>query len=165
MIIFSIIIIFALVSFIILLYNKKDQVEEKYQDNLSNTINFSKEYQDNLDTLQKEINESKNEQKYQNVSSHRVYKNIYEYLLDTDEWRNKRQKILARDNYCCRWCGKKTNLNIHHMYYNAYPNGRMVNPWEYPDNALITLCKDCHVKAHQKYKIKTYHIRYDYKIT
>ena len=35
-------------------------------------------------------------------------------------------------------------LNVHHKYYV-----RGKAPWEYEDDALITLCKDCHRKEHQ----------------
>ena len=84
----------------------------------------------------------------------------YDSLLKTNEWRNKREKILYRDGYKCRWCGSMFDLNVHHKYYSAYPNGVLVKPWDYPDDALITLCKDCHKKAHQNKKIKTYHRKY-----
>ena len=84
----------------------------------------------------------------------------YYSLLKTNEWRNKREKILYRDGYKCRWCGSMFDLNVHHKYYSAYPNGVLVKPWDYPDDALITLCKDCHKKAHQNKKIKTYHRKY-----
>ena len=84
----------------------------------------------------------------------------YDSLLKTNEWRNKREKILYRDGYKCRWCGSMFDLNVHHKYYSAYPNGVLAKPWDYPDDALITLCKDCHKKAHQNKKIKTYHRKY-----
>lgn len=35
-------------------------------------------------------------------------------------------------------------LNIHHLYYV-----KNYKPWEYDDNALITLCADCHKKRHK----------------
>lgn len=42
-------------------------------------------------------------------------------------------------------------LNIHHSYY-IYGK----NPWDYKSDALITLCEDCHKKAHESL-IKVYH--------
>lgn len=37
-------------------------------------------------------------------------------------------------------------LNVHHKYYI-----RGKKPWEYPDDeALVTLCEDCHKKRHEK---------------
>lgn len=84
----------------------------------------------------------------------------YEDLLKTKEWSNKRLKILNRDNHKCVYCGKTYNLQVHHKYYSKYPNGLRVYPWNYPDDALITLCDECHKKVHNKKKIKTYYRSY-----
>lgn len=84
----------------------------------------------------------------------------YEDLLKTEEWREKRQKILNRDNNKCVYCGKTHNLQVHHKYYSKYPNGFRVYPWNYPYDALITLCDECHKKVHNKKKIKTYYRSY-----
>lgn len=84
----------------------------------------------------------------------------YNELLQTKEWKAKRQSILKRDNNKCVFCGRTNNLQVHHKYYSKYPNGRMVTPWNYPDDALITLCKECHSKVHNKYKIKVYYRSY-----
>lgn len=84
----------------------------------------------------------------------------YDDLLQRDEWKDKRLKILNRDNNRCVYCGSNANLNVHHKYYYAYPNGRKVEPWNYPDNALITLCENCHHKVHKRKKVKWYHISY-----
>lgn len=84
----------------------------------------------------------------------------YEDLLKTEEWREKRQKILNRDNNKCVYCGETHNLQVHHKYYSKYPNGFRVYPWNYPDDALITLCDECHKKVHNKKKIKTYYRSY-----
>lgn len=85
------------------------------------------------------------------------YKSKYDRLLHDNRWYAKRRKILDRENHKCQWCGKTTNLQVHHKYYNKYPNEKMVMPWDYPDDALMVLCDDCHVKYHNKYKIKTYY--------
>lgn len=84
----------------------------------------------------------------------------YEDLLKCKEWREKRQKILNRDNNKCVYCGDVHNLQVHHKYYSKYPNGFRVYPWNYPDDALITLCDRCHKKVHNKKKIKTYYRNY-----
>lgn len=84
----------------------------------------------------------------------------YEDLLQTDEWRNKRASIIKRDHGKCRWCGCHDYLQVHHRYYCRWPNERMVDPWDYPDEALITLCRNCHKKAHEK-KIKVYYRPYE----
>lgn len=84
----------------------------------------------------------------------------YEDLLKTKEWSQKRLKILNRDNHKCVYCGKTYSLQVHHKYYSKYPNGLRVYPWNYPDDALITLCDECHKKVHNKKKIKTYYRSY-----
>lgn len=42
-------------------------------------------------------------------------------------------------------------LNIHHKYYIVGHK-----PWEYDNDALVTLCKDCHQKRHLKSPIYVY---------
>ena len=84
----------------------------------------------------------------------------YSDLLNTEEWRNKRLKIIKRDNCRCTYCGNRFHLHVHHKYYSAYPNGVLVDPWNYPDDALITLCSYCHQRVHARKKIKVYHRRY-----
>ena len=42
-------------------------------------------------------------------------------------------------------------LNIHHTYYIK---GHM--PWEYGDDALVTLCENCHKRRHEKAPIPIY---------
>ena len=86
---------------------------------------------------------------------------IYSDLLHTAEWRNKRERILKRDNYRCVYCGRRhVKLHVHHKYYSAYPNGALVDPWNYPDDALITLCAYHHQRIHALRKIKVYYRRY-----
>lgn len=42
-------------------------------------------------------------------------------------------------------------LNVHHKYYVA---GK--NPWEYSNDALITLCQDCHCDEHKSTRTPVY---------
>lgn len=85
------------------------------------------------------------------------YKKGYYKDLESDQWKAKRERILSRDGHKCQWCGSKTDLQVHHKYYNRYPDGSRVHAWDYPDSALITLCKSCHEKYHKKYQIKSYY--------
>lgn len=63
----------------------------------------------------------------------------YEKLKDP-RWQRKRLKIMERDGFECDCCGDGENtLNVHHWYY--LPD---TEPWEYPDDALVTLCRECH---------------------
>lgn len=62
-----------------------------------------------------------------------------EKLLDP-RWQKRRLAILQRDNWTCLECGNtEETLHVHHLYYRSG-----LQPWEYPDGALSTLCATCH---------------------
>lgn len=64
----------------------------------------------------------------------------YQQKLLDPRWQKKRLEILERDEWACRQCGdESTTLHVHHRYYT-----RDKEPWEYPNEALITLCHTCH---------------------
>ncbi len=44
-------------------------------------------------------------------------------------------------------------LHVHHLYYV-----KSKHPWEYADEALITLCNDCHLKTHETEDIPVYEV-------
>ena len=55
-------------------------------------------------------------------------------------WQKRRLEILERDDWACQKCfDPDSTLHVHHRYYE-----KDKEPWEYPDDALITLCEDCH---------------------
>jgi hypothetical protein len=55
-------------------------------------------------------------------------------------WRAKRTEILERDDHHCQGCmASDVTLHVHHRYYR-WGN----DPWDYPNDALVTLCEDCH---------------------
>ncbi len=55
-------------------------------------------------------------------------------------WQKKRLKILERDNFTCQECSnQEMTLHVHHRYYKT-----KTDPWDYPNEALITLCEECH---------------------
>jgi hypothetical protein len=66
----------------------------------------------------------------------------YLQLLQDSRWQAKRQRILSRSDGRCEECGTEgQSFDVHHCYYRF---GRM--PWQYPDGALLALCRDCHAK-------------------
>jgi 5-methylcytosine-specific restriction endonuclease McrA len=66
-------------------------------------------------------------------------KSYYQKLLDP-RWQKKRLEILSRDDFQCQQCGdSKATLHVHHGYYE-----RGLDPWEYDDDTLHTLCETCH---------------------
>ena len=82
----------------------------------------------------------------------------YLNLLNDYRWKNKRSKILLRDNYRCRNCNRNWGLQVHHKQYNKDENGEFVMPWDYGDKFLITLCADCHDAGHTQYKVPVFKI-------
>jgi 5-methylcytosine-specific restriction endonuclease McrA len=67
----------------------------------------------------------------------------YRLLLKDNKWKHKAKEIRARDRNLCVKCGAKGRLQVHHLYY---VEDKM--PWEYPNDALVTLCSVCHRKEH-----------------
>lgn len=55
-------------------------------------------------------------------------------------WQKKRLEIMERDEFACQMCSdSKSVLNVHHRYYT--PTHKV---WDYPNEALVTLCESCH---------------------
>ena len=75
-------------------------------------------------------------------------------LYRRSEWDNFRSKVFQRDNYTCSICGRTKEsgviLQAHHTHYIP---GRQ--PWEYPYQSCITLCKGCHAAEHGLIRPKT----------
>lgn len=67
-----------------------------------------------------------------------------EYLrkLQDPRWQKKRLKIFERDGWQCQIChAMNDTLHVHHKQYM-----KNTEPWEYPDDYLVTLCHICHEK-------------------
>ena len=67
--------------------------------------------------------------------------NLYSEYLDSDEWKEKRAKILNRDKNTCQACGAAANV-VHHLTYK-----RLFHEF---DHDLVSLCSDCHDIIHKK---------------
>ena len=51
---------------------------------------------------------------------------------------------MSRDNFACSLCGSTfEKLTVHHLYYT--PDA---DPWDYDNEAFVTLCDGCHKYAH-----------------
>lgn len=69
----------------------------------------------------------------------------YSKKFKDPRWQKKRLEILNRDDWQCSLCNdEKETLHIHHLYYK-----KNKNPWDYPNDALITLCESCHSSMHE----------------
>jgi len=66
----------------------------------------------------------------------------FEKLKDP-RWQKLRLKVFERDGWACQICkSKDKTLNAHHRYYTS-----KTDPWDYPIDALSTLCEACHEEA------------------
>lgn len=66
----------------------------------------------------------------------------YQRLLRDPRWQRRRLEVLNEANWRCQdaACGRHDRtLEVHHCYY-LYG----VKPWDYPRNAFLALCEDCH---------------------
>ena len=66
--------------------------------------------------------------------------NNYSEKLKYPRWQKKRLEIFQRDEFKCQSCGNtEKTLAVHHRIYL-----RGKDPWDYPNELLITLCCVCH---------------------
>ena len=70
-----------------------------------------------------------------------------EEFYQSPAWRAKRAQILRRDGYRCRECRRygrnRPAKTVHHIkHLDEFPELALV------DSNLISLCMDCHNKAH-----------------
>lgn len=75
-----------------------------------------------------------------------AHKENYRFYLNDVRWQLKRKEILKRDKVCQK-CGNDRNLDVHHTYYVT---GAM--PWEYENEYIIVLCRNCHDSEHNDIK-------------
>ena len=60
--------------------------------------------------------------------------------LKDPRWQKKRLEVFERDEWICKRCyDTESTLNVHHRYYKDN-----ADPWDYPLEALVTLCEECH---------------------
>ncbi|WP_342648307.1 hypothetical protein [Mucilaginibacter sp. CSA2-8R] len=83
-----------------------------------------------------------------------VIDETYRIKMLDPRWKLKRESILKRDEYKCRNCSSTWHLQVHHRQYLYLKKIQVFkDPWDYSDNLLITICRHCHIKGHQLYKI------------
>jgi hypothetical protein len=66
----------------------------------------------------------------------------YQEYLKSEKWKIKRNLVLQRDNYLCKGCGIVKATQVHHLTYE--------NKYDEFLFQLISLCKPCHEKYHNK---------------
>lgn len=70
-------------------------------------------------------------------------KSNYVHSLSSENWKEVRQRILARDRKCVK-CGSILFLEVHHKTYK-----NKGNELEHLED-LILLCSECHKNEHKK---------------
>jgi hypothetical protein len=72
--------------------------------------------------------------------AHDEPQSTYSAKLRDPRWQKLRLQVMERDEWACQSCfDSASTLAVHHRYYVP---GK--EPWEYPLNALVTLCESCH---------------------
>lgn len=71
----------------------------------------------------------------------------YAEKLKDPRWQKKRLEIFQRDQFRCMECfSDEKSLQVHHIAYKGK------NPWDTPNELLITYCHECHQKEEDKLK-------------
>lgn len=69
----------------------------------------------------------------------------YAEKLKDPRWQKKRLEVLETAQFKCIRCGSGNKfLHVHHGYYS-----RDLEPWDYPDSSLWSLCEECHGHVHR----------------
>lgn len=77
--------------------------------------------------------------------TYKVYQ-PYSEKLKTPAWQKRRLEVFKKDGWKCTVChNDKIELQVHHLDYISG-----FDPWEYPDDMLITLCSICHDKERNR---------------
>jgi hypothetical protein len=87
-------------------------------------------------TLSKELNARK-----ANIQRTEFFEDYNEYL-QSFEWADRRQKVLARCKWICEGCGKNRAVQVHHLTYQHYRHEFLFE--------LVGICKECHDTLHEK---------------
>jgi len=66
----------------------------------------------------------------------------YGNYLHTDQWREKRRKVLNRDDHVCQSCLDRDATEVHHLTYARVGNEPLFD--------LIAVCSECHREIHNK---------------
>jgi len=69
------------------------------------------------------------------------FHNWYDVYLSSDEWANKKSKIMQRANHLCEGCGDAKAQVVHHMTYKNVGHEFLFE--------LVALCNSCHDRYHK----------------
>ena len=69
----------------------------------------------------------------------------YSEYLKSDKWKEKRKRVLKRDNYICKACERNKATQVHHISYQFI--------YDEPLFDLVSVCIPCHNKI-ERLKLK-----------
>src|SRR5215203_4685195 len=64
---------------------------------------------------------------------------FYRLYIHSQSWRSTRNRARQRANYQCQRCGRKRDLEVHHLTYD-----RLGHEWDEDLTVLCTLCHRLH---------------------
>lgn len=99
---------------------------------------FDYEFRDLMRERQAEIFRQEQESRRMEWESGRLHR--YAAYLKTPEWRERRAKVIDRENGLCQGCREKRITEIHHLTYDNRGDELLFQ--------LVGLCSDCHAKLH-----------------
>ncbi len=71
----------------------------------------------------------------------RTHERTRRIRLDDDAYRSLRANILERDGWMCQHCGRRDQLQIHHLVHRSQSGADS-------EENLIVLCASCHRSMH-----------------
>jgi len=72
-----------------------------------------------------------------------VHPKVARLQLDPQLYESLRQQVLRRDDWRCQWCGKMSNLEIHHQDFRSHSG-------DDSEENLMTVCAACHAALHRE---------------
>ena len=82
------------------------------------------------------------------IKRHKSKIEVFRFWIDkhnrnSAEYRKWRMEVFSRDNFICKSCGTKKDLQAHHI--ERWKDNKKLR---YEISNGITLCRSCHLKAH-----------------
>lgn len=77
------------------------------------------------------------------VVANKIHNMPYKHFLETPYWKGVALFVKRRDGWKCTKCGSTGHLEVHHNTYDHHGNE------VFHLDELATLCKECHLKAHE----------------
>jgi 5-methylcytosine-specific restriction endonuclease McrA len=104
------------------------------------SIFLDTEYKNWVKAKQDESKEIYEIEKHLNYLKTKTY--FYRNHLQSEYWKNIRRHALERDNRICQSCKKEQATEVHHLTYKNLGNESL--------DELISYCRACHEKVHEK---------------